>query len=662
VTGNIFSGLTAGADNTAIFFEDNPNGGTVTVSGNQFNGTAFYGVAIHPKDLPGGTNNYNYTVTAEDNWWGSASGAKHSSNTFNVGSQGNAVSNNVDFVPWLNAASPGGARFAPVTTTDTVGSYASIQAGVTASNSGGTVNMAAGTFTETVAVSKSLILRGANAGISAGANPGTRGAESIINGGIEISASNVIIDGFQIQGGNLGSDAPSCGIYILANYGGHTISNNKFPGPGTSTESRSRGILFGYTISDVTVKDNEISNWLSGIYINPSSNNNLTVTGNNFHGNNVAIGSDGLNNVTVQNNNFTGNTEGWGAGTVGANVQGHNNNFVGNGEAIHNYGGQVIDATNNWWGHASGPYDPLGTTEVPPCVEYTSASNVDGTGDKVSDNVLYCPWTGMVESTPTPTPTPTPEVTPTPTPEVTPTPTPEVTPTPTPTPTIPPTVITKAVSSVTTKSATLQGYLDLGGESKMWVSFKWGLTTAYSSGETTQKPMSSSGDFSFPLSGLLPGTTYHYRAHAVGSEALGDDMSFTTPGVSGGGGGGGGCFIATAAYGSYLDSHVDTLRSFRDQYLETNPIGSAFVSLYYKVSPPMADFIEKHPTLKPIVRAGLWPAVAMSSVALNTTLAEKAVILVAMALFTAALIMWLRRRTRRLDWGRNEVHDAQARK
>jgi hypothetical protein len=118
---------------------------------------------------------------------------------------------------------------------------------------------------------------------------------------------------------------------------------------------------------------------------------------------------------------------------------------------------------------------------------------------------------------------------------------------------------------------------------------------------------------------------------------------------SGGVGGGGGCFIATAAYGSYLDSHVDTLRSFRDQYLETNPLGSAFVSLYYEVSPPMADFIDAHPALKPIVRAELMPAVAMSSVALNTTLAEKAAILVAIALFAAVLIMWLRQRTRRLE-------------
>jgi hypothetical protein len=111
----------------------------------------------------------------------------------------------------------------------------------------------------------------------------------------------------------------------------------------------------------------------------------------------------------------------------------------------------------------------------------------------------------------------------------------------------------------------------------------------------------------------------------------------------------GGCFIATAAYGSSLDNHVDTLRSFRDQYLETNPIGSAFVSLYYKVSPPMANYIEKHPTFKPIVRVALLPAVAVSSVALNTTLAEKIAILIAMALFTAVLIMWLMRRTRRLE-------------
>jgi len=115
-----------------------------------------------------------------------------------------------------------------------------------------------------------------------------------------------------------------------------------------------------------------------------------------------------------------------------------------------------------------------------------------------------------------------------------------------------------------------------------------------------------------------------------------------TPG--GGGGGGGGCFIATAAYGSSLDSHVDTLRSFRDQYLETNPIGSAFVSLYYKVSPPMAEFINEHPALKPIVRAGLVPAVVMSTVAINTTPMEKIAIASSLAFVCILVFVGLRRK------------------
>ena len=110
----------------------------------------------------------------------------------------------------------------------------------------------------------------------------------------------------------------------------------------------------------------------------------------------------------------------------------------------------------------------------------------------------------------------------------------------------------------------------------------------------------------------------------------------------------GSCFIATAAYGSHLDSHVDTLRSFRDEYLMTNPVGSALVSVYYKLSPPVADFIDEHPALKPIVRVGLLPAVAMSTVAVNTTPAEKIAIVGSLALISILLTMWRRQRSRRL--------------
>ncbi len=81
--------------------------------------------------------------------------------------------------------------------------------------------------------------------------------------------------------------------------------------------------------------------------------------------------------------------------------------------------------------------------------------------------------------------------------------------------------------------------------------------------------------------------------------------------------GGDGCFIATAAYGSYMEPHVMTLRQFRDSYLLTNKFGARFVEIYYRFSPPMANFIAQHDSLRSVVRIGLAPMVGFSWLVLN---------------------------------------------
>jgi hypothetical protein len=105
---------------------------------------------------------------------------------------------------------------------------------------------------------------------------------------------------------------------------------------------------------------------------------------------------------------------------------------------------------------------------------------------------------------------------------------------------------------------------------------------------------------SVTLSGLSEGTRYYYQMRSAipGTEFIGisDAYSFVTSSK---------CFIATAAYGTPTAVQINILRRFRDRVLLPNKAGAAFVSFYYRTSPPIANFIAQHELVRTIVRERL---------------------------------------------------------
>jgi hypothetical protein len=131
-----------------------------------------------------------------------------------------------------------------------------------------------------------------------------------------------------------------------------------------------------------------------------------------------------------------------------------------------------------------------------------------------------------------------------------------------------------------------------------------------------------------PLSeGISNGTVTFTGGVGASVPVLGVGASSSGNGGGGGGSGGGGCFIATAAYGSPLEPHVQLLKIFRDQGLLNLPYGPEFVRLYYRYSPPIAETIAETEWLKPLVRAGLLPLIGWAWMTVTATLYQKILIL-----------------------------------
>ena len=279
--------------------------------------------------------------------------ATYSGDTKFSTSSSSALSQVVNAAPttvWVDASSGNnandGSSGAPLAT---------IAAGMAMVAPGGTVNVASGTYNETVTVSKSLSLLGANVGVSP--NGGSRGSESIISGGnggtgtalssISVTASNVTVSGFRV----VQTTPVTChycdanGIYVGPGDSHVTVSDNIVTGvtatadePLASRTFPAKGIVAqGSTAtgpSYVTISDNLVTSITTsgtqhvsaiGIYLGDSTSTggtNNAITGNHVTGVSSATwGGYGIHmNAATTGTVVTGNTVdtiaggGWGRG------------------------------------------------------------------------------------------------------------------------------------------------------------------------------------------------------------------------------------------------------------------------------------------------------------------------------------------------------------
>ncbi|GEM_PF-3593553 len=102
-----------------------------------------------------------------------------------------------------------------------------------------------------------------------------------------------------------------------------------------------------------------------------------------------------------------------------------------------------------------------------------------------------------------------------------------------------------------------------------------------------------------------------------------------------GGSSGGGCFIATASFGDRDAAQVRTLTAFRDRVLAETAPGRWFIRTYYRLSPPVADFIREKPLARWAVRQTLAPLTGYAAV---LTAGDARLPLVALALVATLLL------------------------
>jgi len=308
----------------------------------------------------------------------------------------------------------------PVRNIDTGLSYGTIQLAITAPETldNHTIEVDVGTYVEVgqIVISKNLTMVGEDKEttiVKPAQNTGSSGDARgwfLVQDGKEFNLSNVTLDG---EGKNVHQAIRSfgrgtidnniiknisyniytgLGVVVMGNYD-MTFSNNTF------TDIQRIGMMaFGSGVTNAEITGNTytgkgVDDWLDyGIEIGGGAI--ATITGNTITNCKGVASSDNSTSAgilvttyfgagttaTITGNTLTDNTGGIGVGYDEydtSTVVAHYNNINGNTDYGIDTTAPVVDARYNWWGDASGP-----------------SGEGSGTGDAISENILYSPWLG----------------------------------------------------------------------------------------------------------------------------------------------------------------------------------------------------------------------------------------------------------------------------
>jgi len=228
-----------------------------------------------------------------------------------------------------------------------VDAFATVQEGVNAVGPRGVVAVYDGTYDEDVTVNKQVVMYG-------------------ITGSPTVSSLTLIDDAIAYESDGITADT----VYVYGNWasiqeGIHLVT------PGGTVVVGQREYDGGFSIDkDVTlqaadgcrpiINGPQPQNWdepwtQAGIFIDGGS---VAIYGFTFRW--------ATNGILVR---------GW-DGTPEVHL--HNNYFYDNGMGIDNWTDDLVDATDNWWGYASGPYHPI--------------LNPGGEGNRVGENIEFIPF------------------------------------------------------------------------------------------------------------------------------------------------------------------------------------------------------------------------------------------------------------------------------